>query len=150
MSATRSRCAAASRISRAMNAGPSGFLVDGERHSCERRGEDEGVDLDLPVVVPAALTEGRNGGLPRAIAVCGVQPEADVADRGRPFGEAQLAGPRVHLPPIRAANLGDPGADHYYFSPAHVSLLRPRLCEPVTIRPRRPPTQLALDGISFR
>ena len=52
MSATRSRCAAASRISRAMNAGPSGFLVDGERHSCERRGEDEGVDLDLPVVVP--------------------------------------------------------------------------------------------------
>ena len=66
--------------------------VDDEGDVGEGLGEVEGVEADLPDVVPTADVEGRGGRLPRGAGVDVREFEGDVADAGAPFGDAELAG----------------------------------------------------------
>ena len=70
--------------------------VDDEGDVGEGLGEVEGVDADLPDVVPSANVEGRGGRLPRGAGVDVREFEGDVADAGAPVGDAELASAR-HL-----------------------------------------------------
>lgn len=70
--------------------------VDDEDDVGEGLGEVEGVDANLPDVVPSADMEGRGGRLPRGAGVDVREFEGDVADAGAPVGDAELARAR-HL-----------------------------------------------------
>ena len=70
--------------------------VDDEGDVGESLGEVEGVEADLPDVVPPADVEGRGGRLPCGAGVDVREFEGDVADAGAPVGDAELASAR-HL-----------------------------------------------------
>mgnify|MGYP000867803162 CR=1 FL=1 len=74
-------------------------------------GEVEGVDADLPAVVPPADMEGRGGRLPRGTGLEVCEFEGDIADAGAPVGDAELAGARGDVPAILAAHVRDAGAN---------------------------------------
>ena len=73
----------------------------------EGLGEVEGVDADLPDVVPPADVEGGGGRLPRGAGVDVREFEGDVADAGAPVGDAELAGARGYVLAIFAAHVRD-------------------------------------------
>lgn len=69
--------------------------VDDEGDAGEGFGEQEGIDANLPDVVPSANTEGGGGRLPRGTGVDVRELEGNVADAGAPVCDAQLAGAEV-------------------------------------------------------
>lgn len=81
--------------------------VDDEGDVGEGLGEVEGVEADLPDVVPPADVEGRGGRLPRGAGVDVREFEGDVADAGAPVGDAELAGARGDGLAILAAHVRD-------------------------------------------
>ena len=85
--------------------------VDDEGDVGESLGEVEGVEADLPDVVPSADMEGRGGRLPRGAGVDVREFEGDVADAGVPVGDAELAGARGDGLAILAAHVRDARAN---------------------------------------
>ena len=85
--------------------------VDDEGDVGEGLGEVEGVDADLPDVVPSADVEGGGGRLPRGAGVDVRELEGDVADAGAPVGDAELAGARGDILAILAAHVRDARAN---------------------------------------
>lgn len=85
--------------------------VDDEGDVGEGLGEVEGVEADLPDVVPSANVEGRGGRLPRGAGVNVRKFEGDVADAGTPVGDAELAGARSDGLAILAAHVRDARAN---------------------------------------
>ena len=85
--------------------------VDDEGDVGEGLGEVEGVDADLPDVVPPADAEGRGGRLPRGACDDVREFEGDVADAGAPVGDAELAGARGDGLAILAAHMRDARAN---------------------------------------
>lgn len=85
--------------------------VDDEGDVGEGLGEVEGVDADLPDVVPPADVEGRGGRLPRGACDDVREFEGDVADAGAPVGDAELAGARGDGLAILAAHMRDARAN---------------------------------------
>ena len=81
--------------------------VDDEGDVGEGLGEVEGVEADLPDVVPSANVEGRGGRLPRGAGVDVREFEGDVADAGAPVGDAELARARGDGLAILAAHVRD-------------------------------------------
>ena len=81
--------------------------VDDEGDVGEGLGEVEGVEADLPDVVPSADVEGGGGRLPRGAGVDVREFEGDVADAGAPVGDAELAGARGDVLAILTANVHD-------------------------------------------
>ena len=98
--------------------------VDDEGDVGEGLGEVEGVDADLPDVVPSADVEGRGGRLPRGAGVDVREFEGDVADAGAPVGDAELARARGDCLAILAAHVRDTRAN-------------PRLRRPMCALPHR-------------
>lgn len=85
--------------------------VDDEGDVGEGLGEVEGVDADLPDVVPPADVEGGSGHLPRGAGVDVREFEGDVADAGAPVGDAELAGARGDSLAILTAHVRDARAN---------------------------------------
>ena len=85
--------------------------VDNEGDVGEGLGEVEGVDADLPDVVPPADVEGRGGRLPRGACDDVRDFEGDVTDAGTPVGDAELAGARGDILAILAAHVRDARAN---------------------------------------
>lgn len=100
--------------------------VDDEGDVGEGVGEVEGVDADLPDVVPPADVEGRGGHLPRGAGVDVREFEGDVANAGAPVGDAELARARGDGLTVLAAHVRDARANLRLRRPTH-SLPR-RLC----------------------
>ena len=85
--------------------------VNDEGNVGEGLGEVEGVDADLPDVVPSANVEGRGGRLPRGASIDVREFEGDVTDAGAPVGDAELAGARGNGFAILAAHMRDARAN---------------------------------------
>ena len=85
--------------------------VNDEGDVGEGLGEVEGVEADLPDVVPSANVEGRGGRLPRGASVDVREFEGDVADAGAPVGDAELARARGDGLAILAAHVRDARAN---------------------------------------
>ena len=85
--------------------------VDDEGDVGEGLGEVEGVEADLPDVVPPADVEGGSGRLPRGAGVDVREFEGDVADSGAPVGDAELAGARGDGLAVLAAHVRDARAN---------------------------------------
>ena len=105
------------------NEGAASFVVqavrvDDEGDVGEGLGEVEGVEADLPDVVPSADMEGRGGRLPRGAGVGVREFEGDVADAGAPVGDAELAGARSDGLAILAAHVRDTRANPRLRRPA--------------------------------
>ena len=81
--------------------------VDDKGDVREGFGEVEGVDADLPDVVPPADMEGGGGRLPRGAGIDVREFEGDVADAGAPVGDAELARARGDGLAILAAHVRD-------------------------------------------
>ena len=85
--------------------------VDDEGDVGEGLGELEGVDPNLPDVVPPADVEGGGGRLPRGTGVDVHEFEGHVADASAPVGDAQLAGAGGDVLAILTAHVRDARAD---------------------------------------
>lgn len=85
--------------------------VNDEGDVGEGFGEVQGVDANLPDVVPPADMEGRGGRLPRGAGVDVREFEGDVADAGAPVGDAELARARGDGLAILAAHARDARAN---------------------------------------
>ena len=100
--------------------------VDDEGDMGEGFGEAEGVDADLPDVIPPADMEGRGGCLPRGAGVDIPELEGDISDAGTPVGDAELARARGDGLAVLAAHARDARANPRLRCPA--CALPHRLC----------------------
>ena len=100
--------------------------VDDEGDVGEGLGEVEGVEADLPDVVPPADVEGGSGRLPRGAGVDVREFEGDVADSGAPVGDAELARARGDGLAVLAAHVRDARANLRLRCPTYA--LPRRLC----------------------
>lgn len=108
--------------------------VDDEGDVGEGLGEVEGVDTDLPDVVPPADVEGRGGRLPRGAGVDVREFEGNVTDAGVPVGDAELAGARGDGLAILAAHMRDARANPRLCHVHVLALSFIRLWQPSRIR----------------
>ena len=100
--------------------------VDDEGDVGEGLGEVEGVEADLPDVVPPADVEGRGGRLPRGACDDVREFEGDISDMGAPVGDAELACARGDDLAILAAHVRNERANLRLRRPTYT--LPRRLC----------------------